>query len=56
MNIVVCLKQVPDTETRIQLKDDGSGIVEEGIKYVVNPYDEYAVEEGINGEGQSLAK
>lgn len=47
MNIIVCLKQVPDTETRIQLKDDGSGIVEEGIKYVVNPYDEYAVEEGI---------
>ena len=47
MNIVVCLKQVPDTETKIQLKQDGSGIVEEGIKYVVNPYDEYAVEEGI---------
>ena len=47
MNIVVCLKQVPDTETKIQLKDDGSGIVEEGIKYVVNPYDEYAVEEAI---------
>ncbi len=47
MNIVVCLKQVPDTETKIQLKEDGSGIVEEGIKYVVNPYDEYAVEEAI---------
>jgi len=47
VNIVVCLKQVPDTETKIQLKDDGSGIVEEGIKYVVNPYDEYAVEEAI---------
>lgn len=47
MKIVVCLKQVPDTETKIQLKEDGSGIVEQGIKYVVNPYDEYAVEEGI---------
>ena len=47
MNIVVCLKQVPDTETKIQLKEDRSGIVEQGIKYVVNPYDEYAVEESI---------
>ena len=47
MNIVVCIKQVPDTETKIELKEDGSGIVEQGIKHVVNPYDEYAVEEGI---------
>jgi len=47
VNIVICLKQVPDTETKIQLREDGAGIVEEGIKYVVNPYDEYAVEEGI---------
>ncbi len=47
MNIVVCVKQVPDTETKIQIKPDGSGIVTEGIKYVVNPYDEYAVEEAV---------
>jgi len=47
VNIVVCIKQVPDTETKIQINSDGSGIVTEGIKYVVNPYDEYALEEGV---------
>jgi len=47
VNIIVCVKQVPDTETKIQLRKDCSGIITEGIKYVMNPYDEYAVEEGI---------
>jgi electron transfer flavoprotein beta subunit len=45
MNILVCVKQVPDTETRFKL--DGTEIVTEGIQYVVNPYDEYALEEAI---------
>jgi len=43
MNAIICMKQVPDTETRFQVRDDK--IVEEGIQYVVNPYDEYAIEE-----------
>ena len=47
MNIVVLIKQVPDTETKIKIAPDGSGIVAEGIKYVMNPYDEFAVEEGL---------
>jgi len=47
VNIVVCLKQVPDTETKIVLNPDSSGILTEGIKWVMNPYDEYAVEEGL---------
>lgn len=47
MKIFVCLKQVPDTETRIQIKPDKSGIEESGIKWVMNPYDEYAVEEAL---------
>ncbi len=47
MKIFVCIKQVPDTETRIQLKADRSGIEETGIKWVMNPYDEYAVEEAL---------
>jgi electron transfer flavoprotein beta subunit len=45
MKILVCVKQVPDTETRFKL--DGTEVVTEGIQYVVNPYDEYALEEGI---------
>ncbi len=47
MNIVVCVKQVPDTETLIKVKPDGSGIVEDGIKWVMNPYDEFGVEEAL---------
>lgn len=47
MRIFVCLKQVPDTETRIQIKTDKSGIEESGVKWVMNPYDEYAVEEAL---------
>jgi electron transfer flavoprotein beta subunit len=47
MKIFVCVKQVPDTETRIQLKADKSGIEETAIKWVLNPYDEFAVEEAL---------
>jgi electron transfer flavoprotein beta subunit len=47
MRIFVCIKQVPDTETRIQIKADKSGIEEAGVKWVMNPYDEYAVEEAL---------
>lgn len=47
MNIVVCVKQVPDTEAQIKVKSDGSGIDESGIKWIMSPYDEYGVEEGL---------
>lgn len=47
MKIGVCIKQVPDTTTKITLKDDGTGIKEEGVKFIVSPYDEFAVEEAI---------
>lgn len=47
MKIYVCIKQVPDTETRIQVKADKSGIEETGVKWVMNPYDEFAVEEAL---------
>ncbi|MBI5183122.1 MAG: electron transfer flavoprotein subunit beta/FixA family protein [Nitrospinae bacterium] len=47
MKIVVCIKQVPDTATRIKIKQGSSSIETEGVQYVVNPYDEYAVEEAL---------
>src|SRR3989338_11101945 len=47
MKIGVLLKQTPDTGTTIKVKSDASGIEEEGIKWVINPYDEYAVEESL---------
>jgi len=50
MNSIVCLKEVPDTETRIQVRD--GKVVDEGIQYVVNPYDEYALEEALKWQEQ----
>jgi electron transfer flavoprotein beta subunit len=47
MRIFVCIKQVPDTETRIKLGAGGNQIDEAGIKWIINPYDEFAIEEGI---------
>ena len=47
MKIFVCIKQVPDTETKIKIRADQNGIDPTGIKWVMNPYDEYAVEEAI---------
>jgi len=45
MNIVVCIKQVPDTASRIEVR--GGRIVEDGLQWVTNPFDEYAVEEAL---------
>jgi electron transfer flavoprotein beta subunit len=47
VNSAVILKQVPDTEALIKVKPDGTGIVKEGIKFVINPYDEFGVEEAL---------
>ncbi|MDR5697945.1 MAG: electron transfer flavoprotein subunit beta/FixA family protein [Armatimonadota bacterium] len=47
MNVVVCVKQVPDTEQPIRVKPDGSGIEEQGINWILNYYDEHAVEEAL---------
>ncbi len=47
MNIIVCMKQVPDTAARIKIGSDGRDIDRSDLSYVVNPYDEYAVEEAI---------
>ncbi|HPC04943.1 MAG TPA: electron transfer flavoprotein subunit beta/FixA family protein [Syntrophales bacterium] len=47
MNLIACVKQVPDTEAQIKVKADGSGIEEAGIKWVMNPYDEFGVEEAL---------
>jgi len=47
VKIVVCMKQTPDTEAKIVVNPDGSGINLDGVKFVMNPYDEYAVEQAI---------
>lgn len=46
MNLVVCIKQVPDTE--IQVKLDVQGQLDlSAVKWIVNPYDEFAIEEAL---------
>jgi len=47
VNIVVCIKQVPDTETQIKIGGDGKSIDTSDIKWVMNPYDEFGVEEAL---------
>jgi electron transfer flavoprotein beta subunit len=47
VNIAVCIKQVPDTEARIKISDDKKSIQEGEINFILNPYDEFAVEEAL---------
>lgn len=47
MNVSVCIRRVPDTETQIRIGDDGVSIDTSGVKYIVSPYDEFALEAGL---------
>ena len=47
MNCIVCVTSVPDTASVIKIGDDGKHIDETGIKWIVSPYDEYALEEAL---------
>ena len=47
MNSIVCLKRVPDSATRVRIAPDGRSIDPGGVKYVMNPYDEFALEQAI---------
>ncbi len=55
MNILVCISRVPDTATRIIVGADGKTIDKQNVKYIINPYDEFAIEEALRikekGEG-----
>jgi electron transfer flavoprotein beta subunit len=47
MKIAVCVKQVPDTETRIRIGADGKSMAEADVNWIVSPYDEFAIEEAL---------
>ena len=47
MKILVALKQVPDTETKIKIAPDGKSLDPADIKWITSPYDEYALEEAL---------
>jgi electron transfer flavoprotein beta subunit len=52
LKILVTVKRVENTETKIKVKPDGSGIVTEGMKYEINPFDLIALEEGLRLKDQ----
>jgi electron transfer flavoprotein beta subunit len=47
MKIAICVSHVPDTATRIKIGTDRKSIDPSGVTYIINPYDEYAVEEAL---------
>ncbi len=47
MKILVPTKRVPDTDQKIRVQDDGKGIVDDGLPFVINPFDAIAVEEAL---------
>src|SRR2546430_8821289 len=53
MKIAVCIKRVPDSETRVKIGSDGKSLDEAGVKFILNPYDEFAVEEALRRKEQA---
>ena len=45
--ILVCVKQVPDTEARIRIAPEGNAILEQDLNWIVSPFDEFAIEEAL---------
>ena len=57
MNIIVCIKRVPDTEARVRIAEGETSIESDGVKYIMSPYDEFALEAALRtkeegGEGE----
>ena len=46
MNIIVCIKQVPET-TEVKINPETNTLIREGVKSIINPFDAYAIEEGV---------
>jgi electron transfer flavoprotein beta subunit len=53
MKIAVCIKRVADSETRVKIAADGMSLDEAGVKFIINPYDEFAVEEALRRREQA---
>ncbi len=46
MNVIVCVKQVPGTN-EVKINKETNTIIREGVEAIINPFDEYAIEEGV---------
>ncbi|MBI4712067.1 MAG: electron transfer flavoprotein subunit beta/FixA family protein [Planctomycetes bacterium] len=47
MNVIVCIKRVPSTETNVRIGSDGKSLDPAGVEYIISPFDEIALEEGL---------
>jgi electron transfer flavoprotein beta subunit len=54
--ILVCIKRVVDFNVRIRVKPDGSGVVTDGVKMSINPFDEIALEEALRIKERGAAQ
>jgi len=55
MKVLVPIKRVPDYQAKIKVKADGSGIETDGIKWIINPFDEIAIEEAVRLKEKGIA-
>jgi len=55
MNIIVCIKQVPET-TEVKINPETNTLIREGVKSIINPFDMYAIEEAIRLKEKSSGK
>lgn len=53
MKIVVLVKRVPDTASTFEVDDAGTGVATDRLKYILSPYDEFAVQEAVNLKASS---
>ncbi|TAK55186.1 MAG: electron transfer flavoprotein beta subunit/FixA family protein [Bacteroidetes bacterium] len=47
MKIAVCINHVPDTETKVKVNPDGTSLDNAGVNFILNPYDEFAIEAAL---------
>lgn len=47
MNVIACIKRVPSTETNVRIATDGKSLDTTGVEYILSPFDEIALEEGL---------
>src|ERR1017187_2760028 len=53
--ILVGIKRVIDYSVRVRVKPDGTGVVTDGVKMSINPFDEIALEEALRNRARGLA-
>jgi electron transfer flavoprotein beta subunit len=54
--ILVCIKRVVDYNVRVRVKPDGTGVITDGVKMSINPFDEIALEEALRIREKGLAQ